>query len=198
MERRTKTSSRAIPGEAASLSERRARKASFSPRRRASDSMLMITKSPERDPLIPNSAISAFSCCWAPRWQCWLRNPQWHRHLDKPFGNRNNKRPVSEILGVYQAGPRLTTGPQEKERPNGTASHLENAPRAVAGLAAGATEVKTVDVIGDAGLFDVIVQTLVETMMAGGRRVFPVVGEQTLRDLRVERAEGQLRLQRSA
>src|SRR5258708_29495591 len=53
MERRTKTSSRAIPGEAASLSERRARKASFSPRRRASDSMLMITKSPERDPLIP-------------------------------------------------------------------------------------------------------------------------------------------------
>src|SRR5258706_6447025 len=53
MERRTMTSSRAIPGEAASLSERRARKASFSPRRRASDSMLMITKSPERDPLIP-------------------------------------------------------------------------------------------------------------------------------------------------
>src|SRR5579864_8825451 len=53
MERRTKTSSRAIPGEAASLSERRARKASFSARRRASDSMLMITKSPERDPLIP-------------------------------------------------------------------------------------------------------------------------------------------------
>ena len=109
----------------------------------------------------------------------------------KPFGNRNNKRPISKILGVYQAGPRLTTGPQEKERPNGTASHLENAPRAVAGLAAGATEEKAVDVIGDAGLFDVIVQTLVETMMAGGRRVF-------LRDLRVERAEGQLRLQRSA
>src|SRR4029077_17774839 len=41
MERRTKTSSRAIPGEAASLSERRASKASFSLRRRASDSMLM-------------------------------------------------------------------------------------------------------------------------------------------------------------
>src|SRR5258708_32104892 len=53
MERRTKTSSRAIPGEAASLSERRASKASFSARRRASDSMLMITKSPEREPLIP-------------------------------------------------------------------------------------------------------------------------------------------------
>src|SRR5580692_4638320 len=53
MERRTKTSSPAIPGEAASLSERRASKASFSLRRRASDSMLMITKSPERDPLIP-------------------------------------------------------------------------------------------------------------------------------------------------
>jgi hypothetical protein len=53
MSRRTKTSSRAIPGEAASLSERRAMKSAFSPRRRASDSMLMITKSPERDPLIP-------------------------------------------------------------------------------------------------------------------------------------------------
>jgi hypothetical protein len=52
----------------------------------------------------------------------------------------------------------------------------------LAGLAAGATEEKAVDVIGDAGLFDVIVQTLVETMMAGGRPVFPVVGEQTLRD----------------
>src|SRR5258707_11337558 len=53
MERRTKTSSRAIPGEVASLSERRASKASFSLRRRAADSMLMITKSPEPDPLIP-------------------------------------------------------------------------------------------------------------------------------------------------
>src|SRR6476646_7369838 len=53
MERRTMTSSRAIPGEAASLSERRDSKASFSARRRASDSMLMITKFSERDPWIP-------------------------------------------------------------------------------------------------------------------------------------------------
>src|SRR5580704_1373456 len=37
MSRRTKTSSRAIPGEAASLSERRAMKSAFSPRRRRSE-----------------------------------------------------------------------------------------------------------------------------------------------------------------
>src|SRR5260370_28121055 len=50
MERRTKTSSRAIPGEAANSSERRARTASLSLPRRTSDPMVMITKSPERDP----------------------------------------------------------------------------------------------------------------------------------------------------
>jgi hypothetical protein len=37
----------------------------------------------------------------------------------------------------------------------------------LAGLAAGGTEEIAVDVIGDAGRFDVIVQTLIETMMAG-------------------------------
>jgi hypothetical protein len=30
----------------------------------------------------------------------WLRNPQWHRHIDKAFGDRNKKRPISKI-GVY-------------------------------------------------------------------------------------------------
>jgi hypothetical protein len=37
----------------------------------------------------------------------------------------------------------------------------------LAGLAAGAAEEIAVDVIGDAGRFDVIVQTLIETMMTG-------------------------------
>jgi hypothetical protein len=37
----------------------------------------------------------------------------------------------------------------------------------LAGLAAGGTEEIAVDVIGDAGRFDVIVETLIETMMAG-------------------------------
>jgi len=36
----------------------------------------------------------------------------------------------------------------------------------LAGLAAGGTEEIAVDVIGDAGRFDIIVQTLIETMMA--------------------------------
>ena len=35
------------------------------------------------------------------------------------------------------------------------------------GLAAGSAEEIAVDVIGDAGRFDIIVQTLIETMMAG-------------------------------
>jgi len=35
------------------------------------------------------------------------------------------------------------------------------------GLAAGAAEEIAVDVIGDSGRFDIIVQTLVETMMTG-------------------------------
>ena len=35
------------------------------------------------------------------------------------------------------------------------------------GLAAGGAEEIAVDVIGDSGRFDIIVQTLVETMMAG-------------------------------
>ena len=35
------------------------------------------------------------------------------------------------------------------------------------GLAAGAAEEIAVDVIGDAGRFDIVVQTLVETVMAG-------------------------------
>ena len=34
-------------------------------------------------------------------------------------------------------------------------------------LAAGGTEEIAIDVIGDAGHFDIIVQTLIETMMAG-------------------------------
>ena len=37
----------------------------------------------------------------------------------------------------------------------------------LAGLATGAAEEVAVDVIGDAGRFDIVVQTLVETMMAG-------------------------------
>jgi hypothetical protein len=37
----------------------------------------------------------------------------------------------------------------------------------LAGLAAGGAEEIAVDVIGDAGRFDIIVQTLIETMMAG-------------------------------
>jgi hypothetical protein len=37
----------------------------------------------------------------------------------------------------------------------------------LAGFAAGRTEEIAVDVIGDAGGFDIIVQTLIETMMAG-------------------------------
>ena len=37
----------------------------------------------------------------------------------------------------------------------------------LAGLAAGAAEEIAVDVLGDAGRFDIIVQTLIETMMAG-------------------------------
>src|SRR5258708_4375489 len=37
----------------------------------------------------------------------------------------------------------------------------------LASLAAGGTEEIAVDVIGDAGRFDIIVQTLLETMMAG-------------------------------
>ncbi len=37
----------------------------------------------------------------------------------------------------------------------------------LAGLAAGAAEEIAVNVIGDAGRFDVIVQTLIETMMTG-------------------------------
>jgi len=37
----------------------------------------------------------------------------------------------------------------------------------LAGLAAGGTEEIAVDVIGDTGRFDVIVQTLIETMMTG-------------------------------
>jgi hypothetical protein len=37
----------------------------------------------------------------------------------------------------------------------------------LAGLAAGAAEEIAVDVIGDAGRFDIIVETLIETMMAG-------------------------------
>ena len=37
----------------------------------------------------------------------------------------------------------------------------------LAGLAPGGAEEMAVDVIGDAGRFDVIVQTLIETMMAG-------------------------------
>ena len=37
----------------------------------------------------------------------------------------------------------------------------------LAGLAAGAAEEIAVGVIGDAGRFDIIVQTLIETMMAG-------------------------------
>ena len=39
--------------------------------------------------------------------------------------------------------------------------------RKLAGLAAGGAEEIAVDVIGDAGRFDIIVQTLIETMMAG-------------------------------
>src|SRR5437870_1210921 len=35
------------------------------------------------------------------------------------------------------------------------------------GLAAGGAEERAVDVIGNAGRFDIIVQTLIETMMAG-------------------------------
>ena len=37
----------------------------------------------------------------------------------------------------------------------------------LAGLAAGGAEEIAVDVIGDAGRFDIIVQTLIETMMTG-------------------------------
>jgi hypothetical protein len=37
----------------------------------------------------------------------------------------------------------------------------------LASLAAGAAEEIAVDVIGDAGGFDILVQTLIETMMAG-------------------------------
>jgi len=37
----------------------------------------------------------------------------------------------------------------------------------LAGLAAGAAEEIAVDVIGDAGRFDIIVQTLIETMVTG-------------------------------
>jgi hypothetical protein len=37
----------------------------------------------------------------------------------------------------------------------------------LAGLAAGATKEIAVDVVSDAGRFDVIVQTLIETMMTG-------------------------------
>jgi len=37
----------------------------------------------------------------------------------------------------------------------------------LAGLAAGGTEEIAVDVIGDAGRFDIIVQTLIEAMMTG-------------------------------
>ena len=37
----------------------------------------------------------------------------------------------------------------------------------LAGLAAGGTEEIAVDVVGNAGRFDIIVQTLIETMMAG-------------------------------
>jgi hypothetical protein len=37
----------------------------------------------------------------------------------------------------------------------------------LAGLATGGAEEIAVDVIGDAGGFDIIVQTLIETMMAG-------------------------------
>ena len=37
----------------------------------------------------------------------------------------------------------------------------------LAGLAAGGAEEIAVDVIGDTGRFDIIVQTLIETMMAG-------------------------------
>ncbi len=37
----------------------------------------------------------------------------------------------------------------------------------LAGLAAGSTEEIAVGIIGDAGCFDIIVQTLIETMMAG-------------------------------
>src|SRR6201984_697797 len=37
----------------------------------------------------------------------------------------------------------------------------------LAGLAAGGSEEIAVDVVGDAGRFDIIVQTLIETMMAG-------------------------------
>src|SRR5258706_3421480 len=42
----------------------------------------------------------------------------------------------------------------------------------LAGLAAGGAEEITVDVIGDAGRFDVIVQTLIETMMTGNVVLF--------------------------
>jgi len=37
----------------------------------------------------------------------------------------------------------------------------------LAGLTAGAAEETAVDIIGDAGRFDIIVQTLIETMMTG-------------------------------
>jgi hypothetical protein len=36
------------------------------------------------------------------------RNPQLHCHRDKASGNWDKKRSISEILGVYHPGPRLT------------------------------------------------------------------------------------------
>jgi len=43
----------------------------------------------------------------------------------------------------------------------------------LAGLAAGGTEEIAVNVIGDAGRFDIIVQTLIETMMTGNMCSLP-------------------------
>ena len=46
----------------------------------------------------------------------------------------------------------------------------------LASLAAGAAEEIAVDVIGDAGRFDIIVQTLIETMMAGNVVLLDALG----------------------
>jgi len=66
------------------------------------------------------------------------------------------------------ANPRLDAGRFRAPADNAVGVLLEEGIGCkLAGLAAGATEEITVDVIGDAGRFDIIVQTLIETMMAG-------------------------------